>query len=155
MDSSHHLLSFRSLPLPSPLPVYWRSFSTGRCGDWAGISSFGNRFFVSLTAIFIFGLALFLDYFAALFSRRWLAISVSCVGLACLVIWNLGMIYQWGVHLIPARGPISFRQAADNQFHAVPSEISSQLRSYLLHRGELMRQIEQKDIEQMKNNSHP
>jgi hypothetical protein len=123
--------------------------------DWAGISSFGNRFFVSLTAIFIFGLALFLDYFAALFSRRWLAISVSCLGLACFVIWNFGMIYQWGTHLIPARGPISFRQAADNQFHAVPGGISSQLRSYLLHRGELMRQIEQKDIEQMKNNSHP
>ena len=123
--------------------------------DWAGISSFGNRFFVSLTAIFIFGLAVFLDQFASLFSRRWLAITVSSVVLACFVTWNLGLIYQWGVHLIPARGPISFRQAASNQFHAVPHQISSQLRSYLFHRRRLMNQIEQKDVEQMKRESQP
>jgi len=121
--------------------------------DWAGIASFGNRFFVSLTAIFIFGLAVFLDQFAALFSRRRLAISVCSVVLACFVTWNLGLIYQWGTHLVRARGPISFRQAADNQFHVVPGELSSHLRSYLLHRGDLLRQIEQKDIEQMKDNS--
>jgi hypothetical protein len=123
--------------------------------DWAGISSFGNRFFVSLTAIFIFGLAVFLDHFAALFSRRWLAITASSVVLACFVSWNLGLIYQWGVHLIPARGPISFRQAASNQFHAVPHQISSQLRSYLFHRRRLMNQIEQKDVEQMKREFQP
>ena len=123
--------------------------------DWAGIASFGNRFFVSLTAIFIFGLAVLLDHFAAFFSRCGLTISVSSVVLAGFVIWNFGLIYQWGTHLIPARGPISFRQATDNQFRAVPRELTSHLRSYFLHRGDLMREMEQKDIEQMKTNSHP
>src|SRR5215831_1175805 len=36
--------------------------------DWAGISAFGNRFFVSVTPIFIFGLALLLQRVAGIFS---------------------------------------------------------------------------------------
>ena len=36
------------------------------------------------------------------------------------MLWNLGLIFQWGTHLIPARGPISFREAAYNQFAVVP-----------------------------------
>src|SRR5215469_13662071 len=35
--------------------------------DWHGMASFGNRFFISLTAIFIFGLALFLQRIGGLF----------------------------------------------------------------------------------------
>jgi hypothetical protein len=67
------------------------------------------------------------------------------------VLWNLGLIYQWGAHLVPARGPISFRKAAHNQFSVVPTQISSQLRSYLFRRSDMMRQIEQRDLEQLKS----
>jgi len=118
--------------------------------DWAGISSFGNRFFLSLTAIFILGLAVSLECFAAHIASRQRAIAISTAVLGCFVLWNIGLMYQWGTHLIPARGPISFSQAAYNQVHVVPQQISSQLRNYLFRRSDLMKQIEQKDIEQLK-----
>jgi hypothetical protein len=123
--------------------------------DWAGISSFGNRFFVSLTPIFIFGLAMALDRFATRFVNARTGTIVSSCLLACFVLWNLGMIYQWGTHLIPARGGISFRRAAYNQFMVIPFELRGHLRSYLFRRGDLMQQIEQRDLQQRKNGAQP
>jgi hypothetical protein len=38
-----------------------------------------------------------------------------------------------------------------NQFMVVPRDISNQLRDYFFRRHNLMRQIEQRDIEQLKN----
>jgi hypothetical protein len=123
--------------------------------DWAGISSFGNRFFISVTPLLILGLAYLLERIAARFQHPGTALAVSSGVLACFVLWNLGLMYQWGTHLVPARGPISFRQATYNQFFVVPTQITSQLRSYLFRRSELMRQIEQRDIEQMKKSAQP
>jgi hypothetical protein len=123
--------------------------------DWAGISSYGNRFFVSLTPMFVFGLAMVLQRFAANFASSRAAVLASSGVLACFVLWNLGLIYQWGTHLVPARGPISFRQAAYNQFMIVPGELSHQLRSYFFRRSDLMRQLEQRDLEQLKKGAHP
>ena len=117
--------------------------------DWAGISSFGNRFFLSLTPIFILGLAVSLEWFAAHFAMPQRAIAISIAVLGCFVLWNIGLMYQWGTHLIPARGPISFSQAAYNQVHVVPRQITSQLRNYFFRRNDLMKQIEQKDIQQL------
>ena len=93
--------------------------------DWAGISSYGNRFFISLTPFFIVGLAYLLERIATRFERPHAALAVCAGVLACFVLWNLGLIYQWGVHLVPARGPISLREAAHNQFFVVPVQISS------------------------------
>jgi hypothetical protein len=119
--------------------------------DWAGISSYGNRFFISVTPLFILGLAYLLERIATRFKRPRAALAVSAGMLACFVLWNLGLIYQWGAHLVPARGPISFREAAHNQFFVVPGQISSQVRSYLFRRGDMMRQIEERDLEQLKS----
>jgi hypothetical protein len=118
--------------------------------DWAGISSYGNRFFISLTPFFIVGLAYLLERIATRFERPHAALAVSAGVLACFVLWNLGLIYQWGAHLVPARGPISFREAAHNQFFVVPAQISSQLRSYMFHRSDMMQDIERRDLEQLK-----
>jgi hypothetical protein len=71
------------------------------------------------------------------------------------VLWNLGFIYQWGAHLIPARGPVSFREVTYNQFFTVPEKLSGHLRTYIFHRHQLMQQIEQKDIEQLKQYAEP
>jgi hypothetical protein len=117
--------------------------------DWAGISSYGNRFFVSLTPLFILGLAYLLERVATHFPQPPIALAISSGVLACFVLWNLGLIYQWGVHLVPARGPISFRRATYNQFYVVPTELTSRLRSYFVRRSDLMRQIEKRDIEQL------
>jgi hypothetical protein len=121
--------------------------------DWAGISSFGNRFFISLTSLFIFGLAITLESLAGRFSSQRAALLGSAAVLACFALWNLGMIYQWGTHLIPARGPVSFSRAASNQFQAVPRQISADLQRYLFKRNALMQQIEQKDVEKLKKDA--
>jgi len=121
--------------------------------DWAGISSYGNRFFLSLTPLFILGLAYLLERLAALLRQQRIALAVSASVLACFIIWNLGLIYQWGTHLIPARGPISFKEATYNQFCVVPGQLTSHLRSYFFKRSDLMRQIEQGDIEQLQKST--
>jgi hypothetical protein len=120
---------------------------------WNGMSSFGNRFFISLTPIYVFGLAAAMLRFAELLSRPRLALMLSTGILASFILWNLGMLYQWGAHLIPVRGPISFREAVHNQFYEVPHQLSVHLRDYLFRRSDLMRQIEQRDIEQLKKAS--
>ena len=72
---------------------------------WDGLSSFGNRFFISLTCIFIFGLALLLEFAARRFSSQRTSFVLLSVLLTCFAMWNFGFIFQWGAHLIPVRGP--------------------------------------------------
>jgi len=123
--------------------------------DWAGISSYGNRFFISLTSLFILGLAVFLDRFSRLFRSARHALLATCLPLALLVLWNAGLIFQWGAHLIPARGPVSFAEVFRNQFSAVPRQLSADLRRYLFRRESLMQQIEQRDVKQLESNPPP
>jgi hypothetical protein len=123
--------------------------------DWAGISSFGNRFFVSLTTLFILGLSVFLDRFAQFFRSRNAALATASAGLAVFVLWNAGLMYQWGLHLIPVRGPVSFSEMIHNQFFVVPRQFTTELHTYLLRRSALMRQIETRDLEQLKKNPPP
>lgn len=118
--------------------------------DWDGISSFGNRFFVSLTALFILGLAALFDWLARVWEERDAAILAS-VATACLVLWNLGLIFQWGTHLIPARGPISWRDATYNQVAVVPAQVKRTLSTYLTGRRKLMERIEQQDVKQLQH----
>ena len=119
--------------------------------DWDGLSSFGNRFFVSLTPLFVLGLAAFFDGVARVWSQRRAAMVVPAVT-AVFVLWNLGLIFQWGTHLIPARGPISWRAAAYNQVAVVPVRAASTIKAYLTHRKQLMNVIEQTDMKQLKAN---
>jgi hypothetical protein len=123
--------------------------------DWAGISSYGNRFFVSLTPLFIIGLAVFLDRVATFFPSARTSTAAVSAALACFILWNLAFMFQWGTHLVPVRGPISWRQMIGNQFTVVPRQISTKIGNYLFHRSRLMRQIEERDIEQMKSPSEP
>jgi hypothetical protein len=118
--------------------------------DWDGLSSFGNRFFVSLTVLFILGLAGFIDYFARLWNERrtWLLAQAATI---VLILWNFGLILQWGTHLIPARGPISWRVAAYNQVATVPTKLGETVKRYLVHRGRLMGNIEEEDVRRLKS----
>lgn len=123
--------------------------------DWAGISSYGNRFFVSLTSLFIIGLAVFLDRAARLFRSHRAALATLSSILALFLLWNAGLMFQWGTHLIPARGPVSFSDIVQNQFLVVPRQIAANLRSYLFRRKALMQQIENRDLQQLENNPPP
>jgi hypothetical protein len=118
--------------------------------DWDGMSSFGNRFFVSLTPLFILGLAAFFDWLARAWQERRAAIAATALT-AFLIVWNLGLVFQWGVHLIPARGPISWRDAAYNQVAVVPVDATRTLKSYLTHRKQLMHHIEEQDVQHIKS----
>jgi hypothetical protein len=122
---------------------------------WHGMASFGNRFFISLTPVFVFGLALLLQRFAQLFRSPRRAFASAFALIFLLVAWNAGLIFQWGSHLIPARGPISFSEMAHNQFFVVPRQLSVDLQLYLFKRKALMRQIEDRDIQQLEKNSSP
>ncbi len=119
--------------------------------DWDGLSSFGNRFLISLTPMFVLGLAALLGWLEHIWTER-SAMLVSASATAVLALWNLGLIFQWGTHLIPARGPISWREAAYNQYAVVPREAAQVARSYLTRRGQLMDQIEREDVKQLKTN---
>jgi hypothetical protein len=117
--------------------------------DWAGISSYGNRFFVSLTPMFVIGLSVFFDRVAQFSASQRAAMAAFGTAAALLVAWNLAFIFQWGTHLVPARGPIIWSEMIHNQFAVVPREIAAKAQGYLFHRSNLMQQIEQRDIEQM------
>jgi hypothetical protein len=119
--------------------------------NWAGISSFGNRFFVSLTPVFILGLTALLSALGEVGQRTRVTWTVATTVTALFVVWNLGFIFQWGMHLVPARGQISWKQMAYNQVMVVPGKMFGTLRSYLVARGALMGHIEAEDVQQIKN----
>jgi hypothetical protein len=139
----------RQLAIGSGVVFLGYLYLVGCYQDWDGISSFGNRFFVSLTALFVIGLAVFFDSLA----RAWGAAPsrvFAPVTTAALVIWNLGLIFQWGTHLIPARGPISWRTAAYNQVAVVPQQAEGIVKGYLTGRSALMNRIEEQDVNELK-----
>jgi len=116
---------------------------------WDGISSFGNRKFISLTPVFVLGLAVAFSEFARWMNANGRALVIASSVAALLVAWNLAFIFQWGTHLVPSRGPISWRQMVHNQFAVVPRRAAEDMRGYLTDRQELMQQIEQQDVTQM------
>jgi hypothetical protein len=115
--------------------------------DWDGLSSFGNRFFISLTPVFVIGLAATLDLFARWWNRPGSDVAFAAGMLALLTVWNAGFIFQWGTQMIPTRGAISWKQMAHNQFATVPTRISNDLQHYLFRRDSIMRRIEVQDLE--------
>lgn len=123
--------------------------------DWAGISSYGNRFFISLTVLFILGLSVLLDRAAKFFRSPRAALAAASSVVASFILWNMAFVFQWGTHLVPARGPIVWSEMIHNQFFVVPGEISAKVQKYLFHRATLMKQIEDRDIEQMNKPSAP
>ncbi len=118
--------------------------------DWHGISSYGNRLFVSLTPLFILGLAAGAQRFGSWFAHASRGLAAASLVVSLLVLWNLGLIFQWGTLMIPARGPVSWRTVAYNQVTVVPAAFLRTARSYLGARGSLMQEIEREDVERLK-----
>jgi hypothetical protein len=127
--------------------------------NWHGLSSFGNRFFVSLTPLFIIALAMLLDAIAPMPLRSssgqagrslraaGVTSRVACVGLlALLSAWNAGLMFQWGTDIIDNRGPVSFRQVIINQFTVVPHRLTGFLHRYFTDRTALTHEVEQQDL---------
>ncbi len=120
---------------------------------WHGIASFGNRFFVSLTPLFVVGLAATLERAAGGFGNERRAFMAQAVMVVLFVVWNAGFIFQWGTRMIPARGPVSWSEVARNQVTAVPARLFDALRAYATDRRELMQTIEAHDQPQRESDS--
>jgi len=87
---------------------------------WSSVFGFGNRYFVSLTPLFVLGLACTLA-FAERFWRNHRRASLRLVPLTLIfVIWNLGLIYQWRTHLMPTRSAVYWDEVIYVQFRDVP-----------------------------------
>jgi len=84
--------------------------------------SFGNRYFISLVPAFIIGLAVLLSQCArawgsaSTFARRAWAVA------ALLIVWNLGLLFQWGTGLMPDVGRVYWSEILYNQFRIVPGQ---------------------------------
>lgn len=107
--------------------------------NWHGQSSFGNRFFLSLTVLQVAGLAALMADTGGRARRLWVA------GLAGLAVWNAGFIFQWGTNIIPNRGAVDFREVAINQVTVVPSRLAGFVVRYAGDRRAAQETIERDD----------
>lgn len=90
---------------------------------WHAVTSFGNRFFISLTSVFVLGLACALESFAKLWRAQRAAFIRASFIVALLILWNFGFMFQFATHMIPERGPVSWREMIYNQFRIVPHNL--------------------------------
>jgi hypothetical protein len=91
-----------------------------------------------------------LERLAQFFRSPRMALAAASAFLALFLLWNVGLMFQWGSHLISARGPIAFSEMIHNQFFVVPRQLTSRLEAYLFKRKALMQQIEERDIQQQR-----
>jgi len=118
---------------------------------WHGLSSYGNRFFVSLTPIFVLGLAATLQSFGDWFAPARSAFATACAVVVLFIAWNVGFLFQWGTHMIPVRGPIVWREMVYNQVYVVPGRIFHAAAGYLTGRRAMMDEIEQRDKQRLES----
>ncbi len=103
---------------------------------WSGVFGMGNRYFLSLTPLFILGLACAFG----LADRLWPSERAGVLRVVSLtlifVVWNMGLLYQWQTHLLPRYGPVDWQNVRFNQFRVVPGEVLHDLGERLyLHRS--------------------
>jgi hypothetical protein len=164
-SANHGLLSWTPVLLPALLGLWglWKKDALLGAGlvlsvlffgyfissypDWDGLSSFGNRFFLSLTPVFVLGLAAALDALARWWNRPGRDVALAGGALALLTIWNAGFICQWGTQMIPSRGAISWKQMVRNQFAVVPARLTGELEHYLFQREAILQRIEVQDLQ--------
>ncbi|MFH0795110.1 MAG: hypothetical protein V2A74_13880 [bacterium] len=95
---------------------------------WWGGASFGARLYISTLLALAFGLAALVNRLitsnggetaGAQCRRKPLTIAAGIV--AIFVVWNFGLIVQYGLGLIPREGPVSPATLVRRQFTEVPS----------------------------------
>jgi hypothetical protein len=131
--------------------------------NWHGQSSFGNRFFVAFTPVFVIGTAVSINRFIKLFSKapnsgstakvanqniRNPLIAVAVI-LIVMIFWNIGFIYQWGTNIIPSRGEVDFTKVAKNQVTIVPRKMIGFIIRYMKSRDQVTKEVEQEDLKEI------
>ena len=123
--------------------------------SWNGLSSYGNRFFVSLTPLFVLGLAATLETCGHWLADTRRAFASASAVVALFILWNVGLLFQWGTHMIPVRGPIVWREMVYNQVRVVPVHITRSVAGYLTGRRAMMEEIEQRDKRGLESQEPP
>jgi hypothetical protein len=92
---------------------------------WHGVFSFGNRFFISVTPVFVIGLAAAFSWAAQLWKDSGAAVRRLVPVTAILIVWNLGLVYQWSHYLFfpEGVGEVSWSEVIWNQFRVVPEQV--------------------------------
>lgn len=98
-------------------------YAMGCYERWNGVVSFGNRFFVSLTPIFILGLAAAFSEFAHKWGDLQAATKRVAVISALLILWNVGLVFQYGTGLLSDVSPVVWQEVLYNQFRVVPGDM--------------------------------
>lgn len=90
---------------------------------WDGISSFGSRYFITLTPVYVMGLTAGIAALAKRWGDERAAMRRVVVVVSILIVWNLGLVYQWATGLLPINGPVSWQEIVYNQFRVVPGQL--------------------------------
>lgn len=89
-------------------------YLVGSWSQWSGGAAFGQRFMINGTVIYIIGLAGLLAYLQS--KVTWEGIGTA---IAALIAWNLLLLAQYIVELIPRAGPVDLGQMVINQFRVI------------------------------------
>ena len=139
-------------------PIGWRCVGTflifwyviASFQNWHGQSSFSNRFFLSLTPLFVLGFSALLKEIREKTTSRPKLRTLVPICILLLSLWNWGFIFQWGTNMIPNRGPISWSVMIRNQFTEVPIRVLQIARGFITDRMSIMKEIEKQDVEEIK-----
>ena len=93
------------------------------CPWWHGTIGLGNRYFISLTPLFVVGLAVTFSRAVRIWGEARAAMWRLGTITALLVIWNLGLIYQWSTMLLSTRNEVRWDEVVYNQFRVVPGQL--------------------------------
>jgi hypothetical protein len=85
---------------------------------WSGGFAFGPRFFLNCVPLFAIGLAALLLGLQRRFPR-W-ALTILC---GAFIFWNVGLVVQYVLQVIPRAGKVPLGQMVYNQFAVVPAKI--------------------------------
>jgi len=109
--------------------------------NWHGLSSFGNRFFVSWTVLLVMGVSVM---YQRVSHRGAVTRSLVAVCGLALMAWNAGLAFQWASKMVPSRGPVDMATVVAQQW-TVPHRALVMARRYVTDRAALAREIEEQD----------
>jgi len=93
---------------------------------------FGSRYFITLTPLYVMGLTAAIAAIVSRWREARVAMRRVVAVTAILIIWNLGLLYQWSTGLLPINGPVSWQEIVYNQFRVVPGDLPHSIYSQLL-----------------------